>query len=229
MKSLVITQRSDFRIHSLVSPLKAIMEVGFIPTHDHASVESFGADLIFTDEIGKYPDGFDLLQISKLDPFINLLSYSEPSLCSKYESDISYIGPVSDLESSMLDLFRMGYNVKNFYGAPSLLPCYSGSISMNDCWNVYKNAKVSPVPRSDMGYRELDIIASDGNPLKYTHRDEFIAEALKGVSGKKFKVNTTKKAIFGLNTNFDRLSAIVEKMGFSAIAKKIKQEKACLV
>lgn len=205
------------------------MEVGFLQKYDEPSVGSFGADLIFTDEIEKTPEGFDLLQIGKLEPFINLLSYSEPQVSPRYSSDISYVGPISDLESSMLDLFRLGYNVRNFYGTPSLLPCYSGSISMNDSWEVYKNAKVSPIPKFDMGYRELDIIASDGNPLKYISKDEFIKEAIKGVNGKKFKQSTTKKVILSSMTNFDRLAAIIDKMGFSAISKKIKQEKTCLV
>jgi hypothetical protein len=205
------------------------MEVGTIPMYDRASVESFGADIIFTDEIEKSPDAFDLTQISNLAPFINLMAYQEPSKQPRYESDISYIGPISDIDGLMLDLYRLGYNVRNFYGSPSMLPCYSGSISMSECWNVYKNSKVSPIPKNDIGYRELDIIASDGNPLKFSNKDEFITESIKGIKGKKFKTKVSKKIIFSDNTNFDRLATILDKMGFGAVAKKIKQEKLCLV
>lgn len=229
MKSLVITSRNDFRVHALMTPLKRIMEVGFLPKHDEASVDNFGADLIFTDEIHLSPDGYDLQQVSKLQPFINLSAFSEPTNSAKYESDVSYIGPISDVEGSLLELFRLGYNVKNFYGGASLLPCYSGSISMEQCWDIYKNSKVSPVPKGDIGYRELDIIVSDGNPLKYTSKEEFLSEAIRGIDGKKFKQTTTKRTILSANTNFDRLGMILEKMGFSAVAKKIKQEKSCLV
>lgn len=229
MKTLVITSRNDFRIHSLVSPLKTIMEVGFLHKYDPQSVADFGADIVFSDEMHNTPDAYDLSKISNLRPFINLLVFSTPSFCDKYSSDVSYIGPISDMESALLDLYKMGHNVKNFFGTPSLLPCYSGSIPVTECWNVYRSAIVSPIPKSDVGYRELDIIASDGNPLKYTTKSEFISEAVKGISGKKFKHSTSKASIFGSNTNFDRVSQILNEIGFSAVAKKILQEKKCLV
>lgn len=228
MKSLVITSRNDFRIHSLLAPLKEIMEVGFLKQFDSQSVDDFGADIIFTDEIEKSPDGYDLKKISNVRPFINLLSYKDPLYLPKYESDVSYIGPISDMSSSLLDVYRLGYNVKNFFGSPSLLPCYSGSIPINECWSVYKSAKVSPIPKGDIGYRELDIIMAEGNPLKYTEKDEFIKEAIKGINGKKFKTIMSKSSIFSGHTNFDRLFQILTDLGFSAIAKKIQQEKKCL-
>ena len=229
MKSLVISKRNDFRIQSLMAPLQKIMEVGHMQTHEVAAFESFDADLVFTDEIEAFPDGFDLKSLSKIQPFINLLSYRESKIEPKYESEISYVGPISDMGGAMLDLYRLGYNVRNFYASPSMLPCYSGSIPMDECWGVYRNAKVSPIPADDIGYRELDIVASDGNPLKFTTKDEFISEAIKGIKGKRFKHSMPKKVVLGSNTNFDRLATILDKMGFPAVAKKVKKEKTCLV
>lgn len=229
MKTLVITSRNDFRIHSLLAPLRLVMEVGLLQKYDPASVADFGADIIFSDEMHNTPEAYDLSKISSLRPFINLISFSEPSFSPKYKSDISYIGPISDMESSLLEIYKMGYNVRNFFSSPSLLPCYSGSVGPNECWSIYRSALVCPIPKADIGYRELDIIASGGNPLKYTTRDEFISEAVKGVNGKKFKLSTSTASIFGSNTNFDRLSQILTEIGFSAVSKKILQEKKCLV
>ena len=229
MKTLVITSRNDFRIHSLVAPLRSLMEVGFLQNYDHAGVADFSPDIVFTDEIEKTPDGYDLKKISNVRPFINLLSYRDPVPEPKYESDISYIGPISDMDSSLLELYRLGYNVRNFFGSPSLLPCYSGSISINDSWSIYRSAKVSPIPKSDMGYREFDVIASDGNPIKFETKQDFISEAIKGIDGKKFKKSITKSQILSANTNFDRLSQILRDIGFSALSTKILQEKKCLV
>lgn len=229
MKTLVITNRNDFRVQSLIAPLKNIMEVGFLQKYDAASIADFGADIVFSDEIENTPDAYDLKKLSGVRPFINLLSFVESVKLAKYESDISYIGAISDMESSLLDLYKLGYNVKNFFGSPSLLPCYSGSVGAHDCWNIYRSANVSPIPKSDIGYRELDIIASDGNPLKYTTKSEFIAEAIKGIKGKKFKPSMSKSVVLSNNTNFDRLSQILTEIGFAAISKKVLQEKKCLV
>ena len=205
------------------------MEVGFLQKYDPQSVSEFGADIVFSDEMNSTPDAYDLSKISNLRPFINLSVFSEPVYHTKYTSDVSYIGPISDMESSLLEIYKLGHNVRNYFGTPSLLPCYSGSIPANECWHIYKSSLVCPIPKSDVGYRELDIIASDGNPLKYTNKDEFISEALKGISGKRFKLSTSKTSIFGGNTNFDRVAQILTEIGFSAVAKKILQEKKCLV
>jgi len=131
------------------------------------------------------------------------------------------------MDSSMLLLHRLGHNVKNFYSSPSMLSCYSGSVTMDKCWNIYKSAKVSPIPKNDIGYRELDVIISGGNPLKYRDHDSFISEATKAiVNGKKFKQIHSKDEILSTHTNYERVSNIIEDMGFKAVAKKIRQEKA---
>jgi hypothetical protein len=229
MKTLVITSRNDFRIHALMAPLRGLMEVGFIAKYDSQTVVDFGADLIFTDEPEKSPNGYDLNRISSIRPFINLSSYVDPSPLPKYESDVSYIGPISDMDSVLLDIYRLGYNVRNFFGSASLLPCYSGSVQIGECWPIYRTAKVSPVPKTDVGYRELDIIAAGGNPLRFTSKEDFISEVIKGINGKKFKHIMSKSQIFSNNTNFDRLAQVVSDLGFSAVAKKILEDKKCLV
>lgn len=226
MKTIIISDRNDFRLHSLISPLQSIMEVGFMKKHDAASFAAFNADIVFTDEIHLSPDGYDLSKLSTLEPFINFNAFKEGIYLDKYKSDMSYIGPISDMDASMLSIHRLGYNVKNFYGSPSMLSCYSGSVTMDRCWNVYKSAKVSPIPKNDIGYRELDIIAAGGNPLKYRDNTSFISEAIEGiVNGKKFPQIHSKDKILSLHTNYERVSNIVEDMGFKAVAKKIRQEK----
>ena len=114
MKSLVISKRNDFRIQSLMAPLQKIMEVGHMLTHEVAAFESFDADLVFTDEIEAFPDGFDLKSLNKIQPFINLLSYRDPKTEPKYESEISYVGPISDMGGAMLDLYRLGTMSETF-------------------------------------------------------------------------------------------------------------------
>jgi hypothetical protein len=226
MKTLIISDRNDFRLYSLIAPLQKIMEVGFMKKYEAVSYEAFNADIVFTDEIHNSPDGYDLSNLSKLNPFINFNVFVEAKYTDKYKSDMSYIGPISDMDSSMIKFHNLGYNVRNFYGSPSMLSCYSGSITMDKCWNVYRSAKICPIPKNDIGYRELDIIAAGGNPLKYTNTENFIEEAIKGVKGKQFAKITTKDDILYNRTNYEVVSNIVENMGFRAVANKIRQEKS---
>lgn len=227
MKTIIISERNDFRLHSLIAPLQRIMEVGFMKKYEADSYASFNPDIVFTDEIHFTPDAYDLSKISTLEPFINFNVFREGVYLDRYKSDMSYIGPISDMDSSMLLLHRLGYNVKNFYSSPSMLSCYSGSVTMDRCWDIYKSAKVSPIPKNDIGYRELDVIISGGNPLKYRDNNSFISEAIKAiVNGKKFKQIYNKDEILSTHTNYERVSNIIEDMGFKAVAKKIRQEKA---
>jgi len=227
MKTIIISERNDFRLHSLIAPLQRMMEVGFMKKYEADSYNAFNPDIVFTDEIHFTPDGYELSKISTLKPFINFNVFREGVYTDKYKSDVSYIGPISDMDSSLILLHRLGHNVKNFYISPSMLSCYSGSVTMDKCWNIYKSAKVSPIPKNDIGYRELDVIISGGNPLKYRDHDSFISEAIKAiVNGKKFKQIHSKDEILSTHTNYERVSNIIEDMGFKAVAKKIRQEKA---
>lgn len=193
--------------------------------YDAPSYTAFNPDIVLTDEIHHSPDGYDLSQIAKLKPFINFNAFTEGKFVDKYKSDMSYIGPISDMNSCMSKLHNMGYNVRNFYGSPSMLSCYSGSVTMDKCWSIYRSAKVCPIPKNDIGYRELDIIAAGGNPLKYTDSEKFIEDAILGIKGKTFAKITTKDDILRNRTNYEAISTIVENMGFKAVANKIRQEK----
>ena len=226
MKTLVISNRNDFRLYSLIAAMQTIMPVGFLRSYDKQSVDSYGADIIFADEIHHFQNCYDLSNLSRLNPFVNLDSYSNPVDDPKYVSDISYLGNITDFDSALPILFQLGYNVRNFNPQPSGLACYSGSVGVAECWNIYRNAKVSPIPSNDVGYRELDIILAGGNPLKFISKDEFIREAVNGIRGKKFPHSIDRSSIIEHNTNYDRLSQIVADMGFREVSEKIMKAKS---
>lgn len=194
---------------------------------DKPSLKEFAPDIIFSD----YPEtgGYDLRKLEGLKPFINLSEFTEPKILPKYETDVVYLGNVTDMDSSLLDLYSSGFRVRYYYGKTEGRPCYAGSVPMSECWNVYKNSKVSPVPIKDLGYRELDIIMADGNPLKYTNKKQFLRDVADGVGGKRFNQSRSKAEILFQHTNFDRVSAIMAEMGHNDISKEIKERKKCLV
>jgi hypothetical protein len=229
MKILILNSRSDFRISSLIASLQHVDNVGIMTTFDQDSYTQYAPDFVMSDDMSKTPNAYDLTQVGAFAPFINLTQFREPEVLSKYQSDISYIGSITDCELAMVELLNRGYNVRNFANQPSTLACYSGDIPMSECYNVYKNCKVSPIPLNDIGYRELDIIVSGGNPLRFKNKSGFIEQAIKGINGKKFSTSLSKSEILAHHTNYDRLAGQFKSMGMNATAKKILDgKKICL-
>lgn len=225
MRILILNPKDDFRLLSLISPLRAFEEIGVMREFDQDSYDQYNPELVFSNDMSKTPGAYDIAKIASLTPFINLDSFKEPEAAPRYNADMSYVGPITDMESSLLDILRLGYNVKNFFGSPSTFPCYSGDISMTECYNVYKNCKVSPIPKNDIGYREMDVIISGGNPLKYKDKEGFIKAAIKGIEGKKFSTKLSKSEILSHHTNYDRLSSELYKFGLTILADKIIDRK----
>lgn len=194
---------------------------------DMTAVKEFAPDIIFSD----YPEtgGYDLRKLEGLKPFINLSEFTDPKVLQKYDTDVVYLGSATDMDSSLLDLYSDGVRVRYYYSKAENRPCYAGFVPMSECWNVYKNSKVSPIPMKDLGYRELDIIMAGGNPLQYTNKRQFISDVVDGVNGKRFKPSKSKAEILFQHTNFDRISAIMAEIGQKDISKEIKERKKCLV
>lgn len=219
MKALVISSINDFRLFSLVSPLKQIMEVGFTPRYDKESVEKFAPDIVFSD----CGIGWDSKKIDKIKPFINLDTFQPKQNTPKYECDIAYLGPESDM--SLLEFHKMGYNVRIFSSTPCSCPIYSGSVPVEECWHIYRSAKVCPIPADDLGYREMDIIAAGGKGVKFRHKHQFFTDIVDAINGKTTSTYLTKQQVFNNHTNYDRLSSVLEDLGFKAISYKIMEKK----
>jgi len=96
MKMLVISNRNDFRIQSLINPLRGLMEIGVMREFSAEGLDSFAPDIVFTDDMQRAPDGFDLSKVNELPAFIDLLQYAEPVKESRYVSDFSYVGDIAD-------------------------------------------------------------------------------------------------------------------------------------
>lgn len=220
MKTLVITNRKDFRLFSLIAPLQEIMEVGFSQFPDENSIREYRPDIILSDF--SIDGAYDLKLIGKFPPFVNYSVFREPKLDARFTSDITYLGPLTDIP----DLLALAkYNLRHFDSSPSMTPYYSGSIHINNCFTAYKAAKVCPVPANDIGYRELDIIISDGNPVRYENREQFLRDCASGVAGKKFKGRMSKSVILKHHTNYERISEILESIGKRSVADLIKKRK----
>jgi hypothetical protein len=221
MKALIISDMRDFRVSNLIYPLQEIMEVGIMTVFDENSVREFNPDIVFSSV--KYKGAYDLSELHRIKPFINLNILKEKTNTDTYKSDVVYLGNTS-IFPLLSEIYGMGYVVRQFDQQPSMTPYYSGKISINKCCDVYRSAKVSLVPKNDMGYRLLDIIVSDGNPLIYDERT-FLEDCVDGIKGKKFQSHTNKDKILKYDTNYDRLSVILSSMGFETQARKVYENK----
>jgi hypothetical protein len=229
MKILILNSRSDFRITSFITPFKSIENIGIMSEFNENAYNEYKPDFVMSDDMSKTPGAYDLSRVATFAPFINLDTFREPQLLSKYTSDVSYIGRIEDFDSALLKLLQLGYNVKHFLEKASTLTCYSGNIDMSECYNVYRNCKVCPIPKDDLGHRELDIIVAGGNPLRFKDVDGFIAQAIKGIEGKKFRHLLSKSEILTNHTNYDRLATELSKIGQKTMAQKIlDRKKICL-
>lgn len=221
MKALIISDMMDFRVSSLIYPLQEVMEVGIMTTFDENSVREFNADIIFSSV--KYKGAFDLTELHKIKPFVNLNIIKDRTNTKSYNSDVAYIGSAS-MFPLLSEIYNMGYIIRQFDQQPSMTPYYSGKISINKCYDVYNSAKVSLIPKNDLGYRILDIIVSDGNPLIYDE-NTFVEDCVQAIKGKKFSYFMNKNDIIKYDTNYDRLSSILNSMGFEKQAKKVYENK----
>lgn len=216
MKILVITDKNDFRIKTILNPINSIGEVAFIRNKDDEVIKNFSPDIIFSKTIGE-----PLSLIEEMPPCLNLEIYKKPSVKDKYKCDVAYLGNPYDMDSSLLDLFSLGYSVRAFFHSPCATPIYAGMIDGSDIIDTYYNAKFCPIPKDDFGYREIDILAAEGNPIIFADKLSFI----KKIRNKSDKPKSKVDEILSKNTNFDRIALILRKLNFNKEANLIMEKK----
>lgn len=227
MRILVNINKVDFRFGNLVKPLEKLdIALGVVVGKlDKDVIDRFNPDIVIHNGFLK-SDGFIEIPIgditySLLGPF-TALSSSEVDV--KYNSDICYIGDVKDFGNDLYQLMDQ-YNFKLFSHIAYSFPSYCGNLTQENTGKAYKNAKVSVVPVNDFGYREMDIIVSDGNPVKFQNKDQFFSDVHDGVNGKKFTTNYTKEEILEKHTNYDKLSKVFKDIGLTQLASQVKELK----
>lgn len=216
MKILVITDKNDYRVKTILSPINSIGEVYFIKDKDDEVIKNFSPDIIFSKSIGE-----PLSLIEEMPPCLNLDIYKKPSVKEKYKCDVAYVGNPYDMDSSLLDLFSLGHSVRVFFHTPCITPIYAGVTDASDIVNIYHNAKFCPINKNDFGYREIDILASEGNPIIYTDKLSFI----KKIRNKPDKPKSKVDEILSKNTNFDRIALVLRKLNFNKEANLIMEKK----
>lgn len=145
----------------------------------------------------------------------------------KYSSDVAYIGNPTVFGPALAHLINSDvFTFKSFSGQPVNIPCYVGSVKFDNFPAVYNLAKVSVCLNSD-NERIRDIVAFGGNPVVFNGDvEDFIQRVIEGVRGKRFTVQGyNREKILSKDTNFDRMSSILEKTGFSQTSSILQQQK----
>jgi hypothetical protein len=225
MKTLIISKQLDFVTKGLAIPLTKIGELGVCQDFDKDSVDQFAPDLIISSTLyDKRYRHFDIREMYKLEPFIDLDNFNILPMEEKWRSDLVYLGNIGGFEKALTILSRYGSVIRHFDTQPSDTQFYAGIVDMSKAYTMYHYSKVCPVfDRSP--YRELDIIASDGNPVFYDSLEQFVADCVNCFDGYVMPKSKSKDEIFNIHTNYDRVSSILERVGFSVEAREVKDKK----
>ena len=138
---------------------------------------------------------------------------------------MSYIGSPDDFGLELYKYFNKEYDLKLFFERPLPVFSYCGVLDKTNVFNVYNRSKISLVPENDNGFRELDIIASGGKPIKFVNKKQFheeVKESLK--NGVKMDASLRKK-VLNEKTAFDKMSDILRKEGMGMLGKKLRSSK----
>lgn len=225
MKTLFIAKRLDFITNGLAIPFTKIGEFGLCQDFNKATVDEFGPDLIISDRIhDKTYRHFDIKLAYGLDPFINLDDLQILPKEPKYCSDLVYLGSIAGFEKELTILSNYKYSVRHFDISPSDTQFYAGMIDMKKSPTLYHYAKACPVfDRSP--YRELDIIAADGNPVFFDSAEQFLTDCINCFNGATMKKSKSREQILESHTNYDRVSAILSNVGLSVESKEVLNRK----
>ncbi len=227
MKILIVSNVDDFRLNMLTKAIRTVGEVGVMYKYDPISLVQYKADIVITDLL-KVPHDtiFKLADLDKFGPFIDLTEYKEPSKKTEYECDMVYLGDIKEFPA-IIELYRKGHNLRYYFSTPSGLACYGGNIPMSFSFDLYHNAKVSPIPAGDQGFRELDIVLAEGNPVKESK--DFERDIQAALKGRRLPSKYSKKKILASMTNFDIASQIMVDVGKYKLSNTIKEKKECLL
>ena len=227
MRILINIDKADFRFINLVKPLEKLdVSLGVVTGKlDRSIVDRFNPDIVVHNSPSFNMNCANIavndITYATLGPFTNIPDSKEDPL---FSSDVCYIGDVKDFGSELFELMDR-YDFKLFSHVAYSFPSYCGNLIQEDTGNAYRNSKVSIIPSSDFGYREMDIVISDGNPVKFKNRDQFLSDVHDGVNGKRFSSKYTKEQILQNHTNFDKLSEVFKNSGLNQLALKVKELK----
>jgi hypothetical protein len=234
MKILIYNNANDFRFASLTKCLSTLgIEVGSVEgTATKQDIVNFNPTILIhniSSSIKEEKDKFAEIIINeetykKIGPFTGYLKhYIQDN--NAFKSDISYIGSPDDFGLEMYRYFNCEYDTKIFGNKPIPIMGYCGAVSQNDTFNIYKNSKVSIVPKNDLGFRVMDIIAAGGNPVKFEDSNQF-HEDIKSSIGNKIKIDDKlRNKILKESTVFDKMSEILKNAGLSVLSRQLKNLK----
>lgn len=217
MKTLIISPKNDFRLQILLSPLASLGEVGRLKEKDDDSIKEFDADLIISD----CNIGIDIEKVKSLPPSISLENYKKPKKDSRKYCDIAYLGNPTDMDMVFSDLFSIGKSVRVFYHNPSPSPVYAGMVSVKEVFEIYHNAEICPIPPNDLGYRKLDILVSEGNPVDFVSKASFLK--ICKIPPKR-PISQIDK-ILEKDTNFDRVIKLLKDLNKKKEASQLMEIK----
>lgn len=221
MKILIIADKIDFRLNSLVSPLSRIAEIGQIGSYIYNDISNYNPDIIFSNKVYDFKCNYiNIDNISYMKPFINLDTYKSPKIRNEYKSDLVLFGPMENMEEELFDLYRKGLTVKQFDYTSSNGPMYAGMVDIKECYDIYHNSDISIIPQSDTGYRVLDVIISDGKFVRYG--PDFVNRC---VNRSYENTKISKQEILDLHTNYDRLYSLFDSLNMIDLADIVRKIK----
>lgn len=225
MRILALTNIKDFRFFSLIKPLQFLKsDSGILMSEDPEEIKRFNPDIIIHNINGfKFDCLTTYVDLNSLSPFIDLTVNRTIKPEKYFESDMCYFGEALDFGLGILPLLSK-YRAKFFCHHPSGGVSYSGALNIDDSYKAYKLSKASLIPPNDSGYRELDIIVADGNPVKFVNNEQFVEDVESAINGKRFTYKS-KSDIINNSTNFDRLSDFLKVTRLSKLAKEVRDNK----
>lgn len=226
MKVLIVSNTNDFRINLLTKAMRTVGEVGFMHKYNPQSLIEYSPDFVISDIPVNHNHVFKLDKLDSLGPFIDLTEFKEPQINSDYVCDAVYLGDIKEFQE-LLNIHKRGYSLRYYFTNPSGLSCYAGNIVMSKSFELYRNALASPIPKDDIGFREMDIVVSRGNPVRYS--PNIIEDIVKAIDGKKFTSQYSRKKILETSTNFDKAIEIVISLGKYRLVQALKEKKKCLL
>lgn len=226
MKVLIVSNTNDFRLNLLAKAIRTVGEVGFMHKYNPQSLIEYAPDFVISDIPVNHNHVFGLDKLDSLGPFIDLTEFKEPKVNPDYVCDAVYLGDIKEF-TELLEIHKRGHSLRYYFTNPSGLSCYAGNILMSESFELYRNALASPIPKNDIGFREMDIVVSRGNPVRYS--SNVIEDIEKAINGKKFNSQYSRKKILETSTNFDKVIQIVIGLGKYRLVQALKEKKQCLL
>jgi len=234
MKILIYNNAKDFRFSSLTKCLSVLdIEVGSVEgTATKQDIVNFNPTILIHNLPSKIKDDHDRFAeividnetYKRIGPFTGYIKdYIQDD--DAFKSDIAYIGSPDDFDLELYRYLNSDYDIKIFGNKPLPIMGYCGALTQNDTFNIYKNSKVSVVPKNDLGFREIDIIAAGGNPVKFKDKNQFHEEIESSISNPIKVDDKLRDKVLKEKTVFDKMSEVLKYSGLTVLSKKLIEAK----